>query len=305
LLALLACAWLASTGIVTWQLLHRARPPFVEHPSAALAERVESVRLATRDGEELGAWWSRGAEGSPVVLLLHGNGGSRSEMSALIEWLVSQRVSVLAVTLRAHGDSSGELNDVGWSARSDVLAAVEFIERHAPAAQRQAPAAERHRLAPRIVIFGRSLGAAAAIYAAGELGARVSAYVLEAPYRDLGSAVHVRLRNALPPPLDAIAFAGMSLWARAWLAVDVDALSPLDRITDVPRDVPIVFFTGTRDDRAHAADVEEIARRAAGHAEVVRFEGAGHGNLHAFDRERFESALARVLAGVGIPAAGR
>ena len=34
---------------------------------------------------------------------------------------------VLMVTARAHGDSEGRFNDIGWSARLDLQAACEWI----------------------------------------------------------------------------------------------------------------------------------------------------------------------------------
>jgi alpha-beta hydrolase superfamily lysophospholipase len=75
------------------------------------------------------------------------------------------------ISLRAHGDSTGDFNDMGYSARHDVVAAVEFLERRRPGNP--------------IVIHGLSMGAGAAVFASGELGHRIKGYVLESPYRDL------------------------------------------------------------------------------------------------------------------------
>ena len=38
---------------------------------------------------------------------------------------------ILMISLRAHGDSTGEFNDIGYGAH-DVVAAVEFLERRHP-----------------------------------------------------------------------------------------------------------------------------------------------------------------------------
>jgi pimeloyl-ACP methyl ester carboxylesterase len=281
-LLLLVLAWLGVSAVATWRLTRRERPPYSEVVPAALRERVQTVRLATRDGEHLGAWWLAAHDRPLAALLLHGNGGTRGETSGVMRWLADQRVAALAVSLRAHGDSSGSTNDAGWSASADVVAGVEFIEQHAPSA--------------RIVIIGRSAGAAAAVFAARELGTRVSGYVLEQPYRDLRSAVRHRLAMRLPFPLDDVAWAGMLAWSRAFLSVDVDALSPIDRIGDIPRDVPIVLLTGTNDRHAPADEVEAIASRAVGRAEIVRFEGASHVPLHEVDGARYEMELGRLLA---------
>ena len=82
---------------------------------------------------------------------------------------------------RAHGDSTGEFDDAGYGARRDVCAAVEFLERRRPGRP--------------VIVDGNSLGSAAAIFAAGELGHRVAAYILECPYQDLKIAVWNRIDN--------------------------------------------------------------------------------------------------------------
>jgi len=184
---------------------------------------------------------------------------------------------VLCPTLRAHGDSSGAWNDFGWSARADVVAGVDELERRAPGIP--------------ILVFGRSLGAAAAIYAGEELGTRVAAYLLEAPYRDLAAATHHRLDVRLPPPLGAVAYAGLRLWAPLFLSVGVDDLRPLDRIAAIPREVPIVLLSGSKDDLAPLAEVAELCNRCPGNATLVAFPGGTHVDVTGGDVERFHRTL--------------
>ena len=62
------------------------------------------------------------------------------------------------ISLRAHGDSTGDLNDFGHSARHDVVTAVDWLEHNHP---------ERP-----VVVWGQSLGAAAAIFTAEAIGRR-------------------------------------------------------------------------------------------------------------------------------------
>src|SRR5207245_6234762 len=97
----------------------------------------------------------------------------------------------------AHGDSSGTYNDLGYSARHDVLAAVAYLEQRRPGRP--------------IIIQGTSLGAAAAIYAASDLGDRISGYILECPYRDVRTAVRNRTTAYLPFLVDRLAYAGLTL----------------------------------------------------------------------------------------------
>ena len=137
--------WLGSSALVTWKWTRRYRPAFPEPPPQVAWAKVEAHRLKTADGEEVGAWLVRGDPQKGCVLLLHGVRGSRRQMLPVMQYLAEARFTVLAISLRAHGDSTGEINDFGWSARHDVTAAVEFLQRECP----QRP----------ICIVGRSMGA--------------------------------------------------------------------------------------------------------------------------------------------------
>jgi alpha-beta hydrolase superfamily lysophospholipase len=270
---------------VTWRLTRRARAAHPEPIPAAARGHFEELRLDTRDGERLGAWWVPPAGPSEdlrigtrcTVLLLHGNGGTRTSMEGLARALSDEGLLVLVPTLRAHGDSTGEANDFGWSAREDVVACVQFLEQRAPGVP--------------IVVYGASMGAAAAMYAAGELGARVAGYALEAPYRDLRSATRHRLEIFLPPGLDRIAFAGMVLVSPAILPRGLDHYAPIEHAEDFPSGTRVLFLSGSEDGRTPIAEVEAIRARCVARTGLVPFPGAGHGYLWSADPARFRTVM--------------
>ena len=151
-------AWLAVSSAIAFRLTRRPRAWFAEPAPHVSWGPIRDHRLRTRDGQDIGAWFVEGREDddAPQVLLLHGNKGSRANSLKRAEFLSSAGYPVLMISLRAHGDSSGDSNDIGYSARHDVVAAVEFLERKHPGRP--------------IVVMGVSLGSAAAIFAAQELG---------------------------------------------------------------------------------------------------------------------------------------
>src|SRR5262249_40282009 len=134
---------------------------------------------------------------------------------------------------------------------------------------------ERKRPGRPVIVQGTSLGAAAAIYAAGHLGARVSGYVLECPYRDVRTAVRNRTAAYLPPLLDGVAYAGLAV-AGPWFLPELDRMAPVERIVDIPAAVPILLQAGGCDDRARPEEVAEMDQRVASHARLVVFDDAGH-----------------------------
>jgi len=168
------------------------------------------------------------------------------------------------ITLRAHGDSSGDFNDMGYSARHDIVAAVEFLERRLP----DNP----------IVIHGLSMGGAAAVFASGELGDRVRGYILESPYQDLKVAVRNRLENALPPILDRIAYLGL-LVVSPLVLPDLGKISPFHAVSGMPASVPVLILAGGEDPVARPDEAQAILDRVRSHGKLVLFEHAGHMNF--------------------------
>jgi fermentation-respiration switch protein FrsA (DUF1100 family) len=276
--------WFAASLFVAYRFTRR-RERLTEEPLPAVAwAPLESLRLTTRDGETLGVWYHAGQATHPVVLVLHGNGARRSMCLPQAELLASAGCGVLLVTLRAHGDSTGEVNDFGLSARNDVIAAVEWLEVHAPGR--------------RIVVWGQSLGAAAALFAAGELGERVRGYLFECPYRDVATAVRNRTRIYLPPLLDVVAYVGLRLTAPLVLP-DCEHISPRDSASEVPATVPVLLLAGSDDRHARPDEARDIQSRLTGPSELVVVEGGGHLDLARADAERYRRLVLEFVTRCG------
>jgi pimeloyl-ACP methyl ester carboxylesterase len=272
--------WLFGSWLVADTMTRRAGPIRPEPPPVLAWAQIQPLRLATNDAQELGGWYIPGRKELPAVLLLHGNGSTRRDCLDQAEWMAAAGYPLLLVTLRAHGDSTGNLNDFGYSARHDVVAAIAWLEQNCPG---------------RAVIWGRSLGSAAAMFASGELGKRVSGYVLECPYRDLRTAVRNRTRARLPPPLSWAAYTGMSLTAPLVLG-EVDRISPCEASAGVPKDVPVLLLAGGNDQLATTAEAEALAEQIGARAHVVVFEGAGHLELSRTDPVRYRDIGLKFLA---------
>ena len=206
--------WMLTSLAVAYALTRRHGRRSVSLCRISRDWKLESLRLKTSDGEELGAWFAEGRAEGPSVLVLHGHGGRRSNSLRLGKMLASQGCAVLMISLRAHGDSTGEFDDVGFSARRDVFAAVDFLERRRPGRP--------------VIIDGNSMGSAAAVFAAGELGHRVAAYILESPYQDLKMAVWNRIDIRVPPGLSHAAYGGLMLVSPLFLP-HLDEICPVRR----------------------------------------------------------------------------
>ena len=191
--------------------------------------------------------------------------------------------TTLLISFRADGDSTGNINDFGYSGRHDVLAAVNWLEQNFPG--------------QRIFIVGRSLGAAAAIFSADQLEGRVFGYLLEAPYKDLECAVWYRLRSSLPAPFNHIAYWGTRLWAPLFLGVDPVQISPSKYAPTIAAQSPVTMLFGGDDHFAPLSDGVQLAQTMQCPVKIITFEGATHQPLYAWDAGRYETALYELLGG--------
>lgn len=278
LLALgLVVTWLLCSFAVSYKLTRRPHPMFAEPAPEVAWGPLESQRLVTSDGEQIGAWFAEGKAEGPSVLILHGNKGSRRNSLRRAEILATEGgCSVLLISLRAHGDSSGDFHDIGFSARRDVVAAVDFLQ-------------ERRPDQP-IIILGVSLGSAAAIFAAEDLGSRVQGYVLESPYQDLKSAVWNRTQTYLPPSLDRVAYAGLRITAPVILPRFED-ISPINAIGQIPANVPVLILSGGKDTLAPPDEAEALFNRLQSHGRMKIYPNAGHHDLIDSDPELYRNDL--------------
>jgi alpha-beta hydrolase superfamily lysophospholipase len=277
---LIPILWLFVSLVVVYVLTRRPHARFDEPAPTVAWGTLEEHQLHTSDGETLGAWLCHGPANGPSVVVLHGNRGCRGDGLTAAEFYAGEGCAVLLVSLRAHGDSTGEINDFGFSSRRDVVAAVEFLQKERPGLP--------------IIVNGTSMGAAAAIFAAPELGERAAGYILESPYRDLQCAVRNRTAMYLPPVVDRIAYEGLVLVGPLILP-EVDRIAPIDYIGTIPRSVPVLLLSGTRDERAYPSEAQELCDRIPGHGQLILFEGAGHGRLIQADQRRYREGVAPLL----------
>lgn len=274
----LAC-WLGFSAWLARHYVSRRAPEYPEPAPALPWVILEEARLTASDGEQVGFWFASGpaapADGdAPTVLSLHGNMGDRGAMLPVLELFHEAGCPTAAISFRAHGDSTGDYNDIGYGGRLDVIAAVAEIERRRPGKP--------------IVIQGSSLGAAAAIYAAADLGPRVKGYILECPFRDITTAVENRLRLTLPWGARQAVEEGLRLLAPAMIPT-LEHMQPIRAIDAIPADIPVLMISGGRDKLATPAESVALHARIAGHAELHFFEDAGHDLYARHDPARYRS----------------
>lgn len=185
--ALLALGVLAAgyAALVLWVYLTQDRLLFLpDQPGRsvnATPETVgldyERVTLKAEDGVHLDGWLVPSPEERAVVAFFHGNAGNIGHRLDTLRLFHELGLSVLIIDYRGYGRSEGEPSEVGLY--RDGEAVWHYLRRH------------RGVAAERIVLVGRSLGAAVAAH----IGAQhhPGALILESPFvsiPELGQAIY-------------------------------------------------------------------------------------------------------------------
>jgi pimeloyl-ACP methyl ester carboxylesterase len=234
------------------------------------AQAGEASAAATRT-EALALWWLPHSDpAAPALLYLHGTFRNLYQNLPKIDALRELGFAVLAVDYRGWGDSAAIVPSEATITADAAVAWAEMLRRQ-PLPQRR-------------VIFGHSMGGAAAVTLASGLHGG----------RDYGALVLESTFTRLP---DVAAAAGF--WGRiagSLTTLQFDSLSRIGRI-----DAPLLMLHG----RADATVPVELGRRlrdaAPPDVRWVEVPGGSHSRLHSDAPETYRRAFTDLLPSMPAP----
>ena len=210
--------------------LHRLSP-------GDLGLRFENVLFQVRNASASGhnlhiaGWWIPHANAmGRCAILIHGYADAKVGAIAWAPLLHKLNLNVLAVDLRAHGESDGRYSTGGFFERDDLGQVIDQL------------IASRPNDAHNLMLFGTNLGAAVAAATAAERE-DIRAVILESPFGDFSAAVTAHVA-ALGLPTGAILrrnALGGAVVRRSWMPFHPSIL--FGRLTP-----PILVLLGDDDD---------------------------------------------------------
>ncbi|MGH7178426.1 MAG: alpha/beta hydrolase [Tepidisphaeraceae bacterium] len=223
---------------------------------------VDKSRI-TEPPLKFSSWWMphRDADGR-CVILLHGYADAKVGALAWAPMWHSLRFNILALDLRAHGESQGECTTAGVFERFDVSQVIDQLR------------AMRSNDTAKVVLFGISLGGAVAL-ATADLRDDIQAIVLESPFSDYAHAATSHAARLGAPTRIVMPLA--LTFARWRCGADFDSVKPIDLIRKVR--CPIMAIHAGADafvTPADAAEIETALRARQGVSGYLCVEGVGH-----------------------------
>jgi fermentation-respiration switch protein FrsA (DUF1100 family) len=220
---------------------------------------LEDVTFLTADGVKIHGWYARGKGATWTLLVFHGNAGNVTHRWDLILRLTRLPADVLIFDYRGYGKSEGTPSEAGLYA--DARAAYEFLTR------------ERGVAPERLVLYGKSLGAAPAIELATQ--APCARLVIQSAFTGI-------------PDMAAASF---PLLPFRWMV-----RHRYDNLSKVPLlKMPKLHIHSRDDEIVPFEQGRRLFEAAAEPKEFYEVAGAGHNELIPMESERWEERLRRFL----------
>jgi alpha-beta hydrolase superfamily lysophospholipase len=244
-------------------------------------------RYRGTDGTEYEAWripaggppWRRlpWLQSRGTVLLFHGYAGCKATVLEEAEVVRRAGYDAFLVDFRGSGGSSGSSTTVGYREADDVAEAVRYVQK---------------TFAPkRTVIYGRSMGAAAALRAVSARNVRPDALVVESPFDRMLSTVDHRFSLVGVPafPLSRM----LVFWGGVQHGYWAFGHNPVEYARAVS--CPTLLIRAGRDPFVRQNEAESVFRNFAGAKRMLVFEGAGHQACVDVDRRKWDGTVTDFL----------
>lgn len=223
---------------------------------------LQEVWFDSRDGARLFGWYVESRETRTVLLWCHGNAGNIIHRLENLVELYRLGLSVFIFDYRGYGRSSGTPSEEGLY--DDALAAYAYLIE------------TRHVAPERLVLFGRSLGAAVAADVVSRKPA--AGLILESPFPSVGAVARA---HYLGLPVD---------WL---LGAEFNLIERLRKIT-----VPVLVVHGDRDEVVPIQLGRLVFEAAREPKSFYLVPGADHNDLYQVGGRPYFQRIKQFVGGV-------
>ncbi len=218
----------------------------------------DTVQVTTSKCLKLEAWYIKADTAKGTVILFHGlNSNKGNVLSEAFEFL-SLGYNTMLVDIRAHGNSDGIVNSIGYNESEEVKLAYDHISKMGE---------------QNIVLWGMSLGAVIISKAIWEYALQPQKIILEMPFNRLQD--HIRARARISGfPSEPFGFF-VSFWTgleQGYWCYNHKTSRYAKKIT-----CPVLLQWGSNDEYVLKAETEKIFNTISSQNKKLEiYEGAGH-----------------------------
>jgi uncharacterized protein len=280
-LAILRIALIASAILIIlslWGFYISIRPPKIH---SAITPRdlnmaYEDVSFETADGLALRGWYIPSVKTTDkTLILLHGYPADKGNILPPLAFL-HEDFNLLLFDFRYLGESAGSYSTAGAKEVGDLLAAIRFLE---------------GRGIREVGVWGFSMGGAVALMAI-KRASEIRAVISESSYANLGDMAFELFK--IPLLNYPIAYL-VRLWAKLFLGIDLNDISPAEGVRDTM--IPILIIHSSADEVIPFSHGESLRQALAKNprAEFLFGERTIHGQLGSDYQSRVRDFFERHL----------
>jgi len=249
---------------------------------ADLMLRTEEITFHASDGVLLSGWLVKGAPRSPVIIMCHDLGGSRSTLLNSAVSLNRAGYPLLVFDFRGHGLSTGSSNYLGVDEKKDILGAIEFLKTRGSMDS------------SRIGLWGIGMGAYAGTLAAPE-SPELIALALDSLYPDVSAQMSRLVLAKIPPALHFI-MPVLSIMYRPYLALrPKDSISLSSTLPSLAgRNILLIAATEPSDRYQEEKDIyAALPEGPKGGKNLLELKASVVTGLYAEDKKAYDQAIVR------------
>ena len=259
-----------------------SRPTDREIKTSALKAEIafQEAQFISADGVKLSGWYLPRENSPATIIYCHGLFRSRLEMLERAEAFDQLGYAGLLMDFRGHGNSSAAMTSMGYLERLDIIGAVHYLR-------------DSLHIQTPIVVYGVSMGAAAALLAAAE-EPQIAGLIIDSSFLSFDETIthHAKLFFNLPKFPVASALILFTKWRVGFTPENFDLQRAVQKIGDRP----ILFMAGAEDTRMPP----EIAQTLYGaspssHKNIVIIPKASHGAAFRTDPPTCTKAILTCL----------
>lgn len=277
LLGVVLVLYVAVIFVVSHVSVHPPRVPLWLSPRM-LGYPEEDVSVDS-DGVKITGWWSDSGSDELVVVCCHGYLMNRCELMPMMVVLRDLEASWMFFDFRAHGKSGGKTCSMGKFEAHDVAAIVEWIRERKPEAK--------------IVLYGSSMGGAAAAIALGDDPSLADALVLDGAFSSMDEAGRGWWDFIGGKTLAF--FLAPTVWlGRLILKFDPAKVVIADYLSKVQHK-PALFLAGEDDPIVPMKSMLKNVEAAGDDSFIERFEECGHGEARFKQPDRYQEVIRKFI----------
>jgi alpha-beta hydrolase superfamily lysophospholipase len=237
----------------------------------------DTVQLTTANGKKLEAWYMKADSAKGTVILFHGLNSNKGNVLGEAFEFNSFGYNTLLVDMRAHGNSEGIVNTLGYKESEEVKLAYDHILRKG----------EKN-----IVLWGMSLGAVIITRAIWEYDLRPQKIILEMPFDRMQDHIRARARIS--------GFPGepFGFFVTFWTGLEQGYWGYGHKTSRYVKKIncPVLLQWGNKDEYVLKKETEKIfANINSSKKKLEIYEGVGHGPLFAMKSTKWDETVSGFL----------